>query len=54
VGPASRAAVAVGADGLLLEVHSHPDRAWCDGAQSLDVPSFVALMHDLRGREAVR
>jgi len=54
VGPASRAALAVGADGLLIEVHPHPDQAWCDGAQSLDVPSFAALMRDLRGREAVR
>jgi 3-deoxy-7-phosphoheptulonate synthase len=52
VRPASRAAVAVGADGLLIEVHPHPDRAWSDAAQSLDVPSFAALMRDLRGREA--
>ena len=54
VGPASRAALAVGADGLLIEVHPHPDRAWSDAAQSLDVPSFAALMCDLRRREAVR
>ncbi|MGO9640260.1 MAG: 3-deoxy-7-phosphoheptulonate synthase [Candidatus Acidiferrales bacterium] len=52
VPPASRAAVAVGADGLLIEVHPHPDQAWSDAAQSLDVRSFGALMRDLRGREA--
>ncbi len=54
VGPASRAALAVGADGLLIEVHSHPDRAWSDAAQTLDVPSFAALVADLRAREIVR
>ncbi len=50
--PASRAALAVGADGLLIEVHPRPDQAWSDAAQSLDIPSFAALVSDLRGREA--
>jgi 3-deoxy-7-phosphoheptulonate synthase len=54
VPPASRAALAVGADGLLIEVHPRPDQAWSDAAQSLDVPSFAALVTDLRGREAAQ
>jgi 3-deoxy-7-phosphoheptulonate synthase len=45
---ASRAAVAVGADGLLIEVHPRPAEAWSDGAQSLDPPAFAALLADLR------
>jgi 3-deoxy-7-phosphoheptulonate synthase len=45
---ASRAAVAVGADGLLIEVHPRPAEAWSDGAQSLDPPSFAALLKELR------
>ncbi len=49
--PASRAALAVGADGLLIEVHPRPDKAWSDAAQSLDIPSFAALVADLRARE---
>ncbi len=48
VPPASRAAVAVGADGLLIEVHPCPDKALSDGAQSLDLRGFAALMNDLR------
>lgn len=48
VPPASRAAAAVGADGLLIEVHPCPDEALSDGAQSLDLSQFGALMHDLR------
>ncbi len=39
----SRAALAAGADGLLVEVHASPSEAWSDGAQSLDLPSFTAL-----------
>jgi 3-deoxy-7-phosphoheptulonate synthase len=45
---ASRAAVAVGADGLLIEVHPRPAEAWSDGAQSLDPAVFAALLEDLR------
>lgn len=44
----ARAAVAVGADGLLLEVHPCPEKAVSDGAQSLDLPGFRALMAQLR------
>ena len=44
----ARAAVAVGADGLLLEVHPCPEKAFSDGAQSLTLDQFRALTHDLR------
>jgi 3-deoxy-7-phosphoheptulonate synthase len=47
VPPLARAAVTVGADGLMLEVHPEPERAWSDGPQSLDFPTFQALMRDL-------
>jgi len=48
VGPAARAAVAAGADGLLIEVHPHPEQALSDGAQSLKPERFAALMGELR------
>ncbi len=44
----SKAAVAVGADGLIIEVHYHPEEALCDGPQSLSLPEFSQLMNDLR------
>jgi 3-deoxy-7-phosphoheptulonate synthase len=43
----SRAGVAIGADGLIVEVHPTPERAISDGAQSLDLAQFAAMMHDL-------
>ena len=43
----SRAALAGGADGLIVEVHPHPERALSDGAQSLDIEGFAAMMLDL-------
>jgi 3-deoxy-7-phosphoheptulonate synthase len=43
----SRAALAAGADGLIVEVHPHPERALSDGAQSLDIENFAAMMLDL-------
>jgi 3-deoxy-7-phosphoheptulonate synthase len=43
VPPAARAAVAAGADGLLIEVHNQPERAVCDGAQSLLPEQMIAL-----------
>jgi 3-deoxy-7-phosphoheptulonate synthase len=46
--PASKAAVAVGADGLIIEVHRRPDEAWSDGDQSMSPPEFTDLMDDLR------
>jgi 3-deoxy-7-phosphoheptulonate synthase len=48
VAPMARAAVAAGADGLLIEVHPDPDRALSDGAQSLRVEQFEELMGQLR------
>jgi 3-deoxy-7-phosphoheptulonate synthase len=44
----ARAAVAAGADGLLIEVHDEPDKALCDGAQSLLPEQFERLMGELR------
>lgn len=44
----ARAAIAAGADGLLVEVHPSPEQALSDGAQSLDPPAFAQLMDDLR------
>jgi 3-deoxy-7-phosphoheptulonate synthase len=46
--PLSRAAVAVGADGLLVEVHPRPDRALSDGPQSLTPEMFELLMEEVR------
>ncbi len=48
VTPLSRAAVAVGADGLIIEVHPDPDRALSDGKQSLYPDQFVQLMIEVR------
>ena len=47
VAPMARAAVAAGADGLLIEVHPNPDQALCDGAQSLLPNQFGRLMKEL-------
>jgi 3-deoxy-7-phosphoheptulonate synthase len=44
----SKSAVAAGADGLIIEVHSHPEDAKSDGAQSLLPANFAALMGELR------
>jgi 3-deoxy-7-phosphoheptulonate synthase len=44
----AKAAVAAGADGLIMEVHCNPDSALCDGYQSLDPDLFSDLMKDLR------
>ncbi len=48
VTPLSRAAVAVGADGLIVEVHNEPDRALSDGKQSLYLDQFDELLHQVR------
>lgn len=45
--PMSKAASAVGADGLLIEVHPCPEEALSDGPQSLDLPMFMQLMTEL-------
>ncbi len=48
VAPLARAAVAAGADGLLIEMHPNPERALSDGAQSLKPEQLEALMAQLR------
>ncbi|TMD55524.1 MAG: 3-deoxy-7-phosphoheptulonate synthase [Chloroflexi bacterium] len=48
VSPLALASVAAGANGLIVEVHPHPDDALSDGAQSLDFPTFDRLMADLQ------
>lgn len=50
VPPLSKAALAVGADGVMIETHNDPAKALCDGAQSLDLNQFDALMTDLKKR----
>src|ERR1700734_2420183 len=47
IGAVSRAAIAVGADGLIVEVHPCPERALSDGPQSLDIPQFERVMRGL-------
>ncbi len=44
----SKASVAAGADGLILEVHPQPDEAWSDGRQSLKPARFARLVRDMR------
>jgi 3-deoxy-7-phosphoheptulonate synthase len=46
--PMARAAIAAGADGLLVEVHPDPDRSVSDGAQTLRPDQFAAMMRDVR------
>jgi 3-deoxy-7-phosphoheptulonate synthase len=50
----SRAAIAAGADGLMVEVHPDPEHAKCDGPQSLVPADFAALMSDLEGLLALQ
>ena len=48
VTPLARAGVAVGADGLMVEVHNHPEVALSDGAQALTPPEYAQLMEEVR------
>ncbi len=48
VAPLSKAAVAVGADGLIIEVHNDPEKAVCDGPQALKPAKFATLMAELK------
>jgi 3-deoxy-7-phosphoheptulonate synthase len=48
VSPMAKAAVAAGADGLIVEVHPHPEEAFSDGAQSLRPEEFDSLMQGVR------
>lgn len=45
--PLMRAAVAVGADGAMVEIHPDPERAWSDGAQSMTFSSFSEMMREI-------
>ena len=49
VPPVALAATAAGADGLMIEVHNNPERALCDGPQSLRPDRFAAMMEKVRG-----
>jgi len=51
--PLSRAAVVVGADGLLVEVHPEPEKAVSDGMQSLKPEKFYQLMDEIKALESV-
>jgi len=53
VPPLAKAAMAVGADGLMVEAHNNPAKALCDGAQSLDLEQFQSLMDELKKRAVV-
>ena len=48
VQPIARTAIAVGADGVMIEVHNDPAHALCDGAQSITPAAFVDVMADIR------
>jgi 3-deoxy-7-phosphoheptulonate synthase len=48
VTPLARAGVAVGADGLIIEVHDQPDHALCDGAQALTLAQYEQLVNEVR------
>ncbi len=48
VPPLARAGVAIGADGLIVEVHPNPEKAVSDGAQSLTIPQFAGMMRELK------
>ena len=50
VQPLSSAAIAAGADGLIIEAHNDPAHALCDGAQSLDLNQFDTVMKDIKRR----
>lgn len=45
--PMSRAAIAVGADGLIVEIHNEPEKALCDGQQALDTKQIKEMLHQV-------
>ncbi len=53
VSPLAKASLAVGADGLMVEVHNDPACALCDGAQSLDLDQFASLMEQIKIRSVL-
>ncbi len=52
VKPLTKAAIAVGADGIMIEVHNNPQKALCDGAQSLTPAQFDEVMQDVKALAA--
>lgn len=48
IAPVARAAIAAGADGLIVEVHNCPEKALCDGTQSLTPDAFAKMMDEIR------
>lgn len=53
VSPMAQAAIAAGADGLIIEVHAHPEKAMSDGYQSLSPKTFLAMTKQLKKFESV-
>jgi len=53
ISPACKAALVIGAHGLIIEVHHDPDNAYSDGAQSLTLDGFGAMMKELKALENV-
>ncbi len=53
VSPMAQAAIAAGADGLVIEVHSHPEKALSDGYQSLSPKTFLSMMKQLKKYEPI-
>jgi 3-deoxy-D-arabino-heptulosonate 7-phosphate (DAHP) synthase len=53
IAPLAKAALAAGADGIMVKVHPCPQDALCDGAQALTPEQFSELMHGLRALESV-
>ena len=53
VSPLAQASLAAGADGLMIEVHSHPDKALSDGYQSLSPKTYLSLMKQLKKYETI-
>lgn len=54
VEPLAKAAIAVGADGIMVEVHNDPAKALCDGSQSIKPPKFANLMDSIRQIVAIQ
>ena len=51
--PMSRAAIAVGADGLIVEIHNQPEKALCDGQQALDIKQTREMLDQVKGIAAL-
>lgn len=48
IGKCAKAAIAIGADGVVVEVHPEPEKAWSDGAQSLTFENFAEMMDEIK------